>query len=421
MDGNGKRNRNRGIRKRCGCPPKKWTKCAHPWHFNFKWKGEHFRLSLDKEAGRPLEGKGEAVAEADRIRTLIREGKFRAEVQPDTVPETVLTFRVFAQKWKEARGVQLVRPRDNDYRLKKIEAFVLPDTNPPLALGDKGVREITTGDIEAFRDARKAEGLSPVTVNHDLKLLRKMFNWGIRRGYVERTPFKIGTESAISLDQETPRAWRFADEDDERSLLNACEPHLRGVVVALLDTACRVGEVLSLQWKNVNLDRRELMIEAAKAKTRTARIVPISTRLLGTLQLRQHSPGGDRFPPDAYVFGNEVGERIKSIREAWERTREAAGFPGLQLRDLRHEAGSRFDDAGVPINYVSKILGHTNLTTTSRYLNIHRRGLQAAMQTLERHQEEKDRVAQALHTSADSTPANVPQSDEAPASKQLPS
>ena len=38
----------------------------------------------------------------------------------------------------------------------------------------------------------------------------------------------------------------------------------------------------------------------------------------------------------------------------------------MQVRDLRHEAGSRFDEAGVPTNYVSKILGHTNLTTTSR-------------------------------------------------------
>ena len=37
--------------------------------------------------------------------------------------------------------------------------------------------------------------------------------------------------------------------------------------------------------------------------------------------------------------------------------------------DLRHEAGSRFDEAGVPISYTSKILGHTNLNTTSRYLN----------------------------------------------------
>jgi hypothetical protein len=69
------------------------------------------------------------------------------------------------------------------------------------------------------------------------------------------------------------------------------------------------------------------------------------------------------------------------------------GLVGLQLRDLRHEAGSRFDEAGVPISYTSKILGHSN--TTSRYLNIHRRGLQDAMQKLETH---SPAVAHALHT-----------------------
>jgi hypothetical protein len=74
---------------------------------------------------------------------------------------------------------------------------------------------------------------------------------------------------------------------------------------------------------------------------------------------------------------------------------------GLQLRDLRHEAGSRFDEAGVPISYTSRILGHTNLNTTSRYLNIHRRGLQDAMQKLEQH---RPAVAHPLHTAAESSP-----------------
>jgi integrase len=148
------------------------------------------------------------------------------------------------------------------------------------------------------------------------------------------------------------------------------------------------------------------------------------------LERRRLDAVGEEFGPDAYVFGNAVGEPVASVREEWHVARAAAGFPGLQLRDLRHEAGSRFDEAGVPINYVSKILGHTNLTTTSRYLNIHRRGLQVAMQTLERHREEqkqererqeKDRVAQPLHTGAESALADVPSLDEAPASKQLPS
>ena len=96
------------------------------------------------------------------------------------------------------------------------------------------------------------------------------------------------------------------------------------------------------------------------------------------------------------------------MRTAWENACERAGLSGVQLRDLRHEAGSRFEEAGVPVTFVSKILGHTNLTTTSRYLNIHRRGLHAAMQKLEQH---RPAVAQPLHKAEKDAQADVPASD----------
>ena len=199
---------------------------------------------------------------------------------------------------------------------------------------------------------------------------------------------------AIPLDREIPRARRFESDEDERRLLDAAKPHLMAIIVALLDTACRVGEILSTQWRDVNLERRELTIQAAKAKTRTGRIVPISFRLLAVLEMRRTDPAGQPFPPEAYVFGNAVGGRVKSVQDAWRRARAKAGLGNLQLRDLRHEAGSRFDEAGMPTNYVSKILGHTNLTTTSRYLNIQRRGLHRAMQQFEA---SRENLAQKLH------------------------
>ncbi len=99
--------------------------------------------------------------------------------------------------------------------------------------------------------------------------------------------------------------------------------------------------------------------------------------------MRQTGADGERLPPEAYVFGNDIGERVKSVRTAWENARINAGLGDVHLADLRHEAASRFDEAGVPVNFVSKILGHTNLTTTSRYLNIHRRGLHLAMEKFE--------------------------------------
>jgi integrase len=104
--------------------------------------------------------------------------------------------------------------------------------------------------------------------------------------------------------------------------------------------------------------------------------------------------------------------RVKSVRTAWENATDAASLPGLQLRDLRHEAGSRFDEAGVPISYTRKILGHTNLNTTSRYLNIHRRGLQDAMRKLEN---ARPAVAQPLHAEEKDAPANVRLTEQPPA------
>ncbi|PYR36786.1 MAG: hypothetical protein DMF90_08945 [Acidobacteria bacterium] len=247
----------------------------------------------------------------------------------------------------------------------------------------------------------------------------------------------MGTEPAIALDKEIPRDRRFQDDDDEQRLLDAADPHLRAVIVALLDTACRLGEVLSLQWKDVNLDRRELTVQAAKAKTRSSRIVPISTRLLAMLEMRKLDPAGQQFGPGAYVFGNELGERITSVRKPWEAAREKAGLEDLQLRDLRHEAGSRFDEAGVSTNYVSKILGHASLSTTTRYLNIQLRGLHLAMGKLEESQklaaEQRRRkaaedqpkgaepVAQTLHTADKSAPAHVPEVENCPSGKPLPS
>ena len=402
------RHQNRGVRKRCDCGRGKWAKCPHPWHLNFKWGETHYRLSLDKEVGRRIESKGEAIQEAERIRTLIRDSTFHAPTEPLLEPQA-LSFSMFADTWKKEKGVDLVGAKDNEYRLETIKSFVLPDTTPPQQFGDKQLRDITANDIEAFRRWRKTDNLSAVTINHDLKLLRKMFNWGIKKGVLERTPFSREGVAVINLERELPRAMRFQNDEDEQKLLEAANPHLRALITAMLDTACRPGELLSLQWKDVNVKRKEITIRAEKAKTRTGRIVPLSTRLLATLELRRLDPTGREFGPEDYVFGNEVGERVKSVRTAWDNAVEKAGLKGLQLRDLRHEAGSRFDEAGVPINYVSKMLGHTNLTTTSRYLNIQQRELHRAVEKLEAHQKA---VAQGLHTAEKGAQAGVPNSED---------
>ena len=363
---------NGGLRKICRCPRRVWARCNHSWHFNYRWKGQSYRVSLDRHVGHPVTSKTEAEEHAGDLRKAIRNGAFDPPNNPEapsesippnplTAEEVPVSFRAFADLWAAQRGYQLVRPRDNDYRLSTICAFVLPGTSPPLSFGEKLVSAITTGNIEAFRYAHKSSGLSPVTTNHDLKLLRKMFAWGVREGHLKATPFKVGTETAIGLDPETARDKRFESEDDETRVLQAATPHLRDVIIAMLDTCCRPGELLSLQWKDLNLERREMTIRRTNAKTRKARLVPISARLLAVLEMRRLSPSGEAFGPEAYVFGDEIGQRRKSVRADWENACETAGLKDFHLGDLRHETASRFEEADVPVSHISKLLGHDAL------------------------------------------------------------
>jgi len=126
----------------------------HSWYFNFAWQGQSYRLSLDRHTGEHVAGRGEAEALADTLRASIRAGTFVARQALDATtsePAAPLTFRAFADDWAKRRGYQLVRSRDNDYRLKRIHEFELPGSSPPTMFGNKPAAEITTGDIEAYR------------------------------------------------------------------------------------------------------------------------------------------------------------------------------------------------------------------------------------------------------------------------------
>ena len=127
---------------------------------------------------------------------------------------------------------------------------------------------------------------------------------------------------------------------------------LRPLVEAALETGCRRGELLGLQWYQVQLEpRAEIWLPASKTKTGKARRVPISTRLKSilemrrdalraTLELKEH----EQLTGTLYVFGNEIGQLIGSIKTAWRLACERAKITDLHFHDLRREAavdGSR--------------------------------------------------------------------------------
>ena len=138
----------------------------------------------------------------------------------------------------------------------------------------------------------------------------------------------------------------------------------------MLETGCRPGELLTLTWRQVRWVENVLCFWDDVTKTAISRTIPISQRLRAELEMRRTDPKGQPFPPSAYVLGNAVGERVKCVQKAWTKTCKRAGIEGLQLRDLRREFASQLQEApGVSPHEVATWLGHSNISTTSRYLS----------------------------------------------------
>lgn len=117
--------------------------------------------------------------------------------------------------------------------------------------------------------------------------------------------------------------------------------------------------------------------------TPAARTVPLTARLKAVLAMRKTAPDGEDQCPDAYVFGNEVGEQSKSINTAWRLACKRAKISDLHFHDLRRECGSRWHEAGVPLVQIQAWLGHSNIVQTSTYLAVSLAGTDEALRLVE--------------------------------------
>ena len=146
-------------------------------------------------------------------------------------------------------------------------------------------------------------------------------------------------------------------------------PYLRDLIVAALETGCRSGELQSPTWSQIRWTDNILLLPANKTKTNQPRAIPMTSRLRAMLETRKHDLTGREYPPNAFVFGNEVGAQVKSIKGGWKSACLRAGIEGLTFHDLRREFASRLlETPGVADHDVRDWLGHANITTTSRYL-----------------------------------------------------
>jgi integrase len=137
--------------------------------------------------------------------------------------------------------------------------------------------------------------------------------------------------------------------------------------------------LLRLQWKDVDLRRGQIRVEARHTKTLNERTVPMSSRFRVVLIGLRDAAGG-KPDPEARVFG--ISDNVK---RSFQSARREAGLPGVQFRDLRPTFAQRMKQGGLSDVEIQKLLGHTTFTVTYRnYLTADERTLETAAGILDR-------------------------------------
>jgi len=224
---------------------------------------------------------------------------------------------------------------------------------------DTELSKIAPSTIQRFMAWRQKEGNSKSTVNRYLALLKKMLNLAIEEGYLEQNPV---TKIKFYSEKDNLKE-RILSEEEEKRLIEASTPHLKSIITIALHTGMRLGEILNLEWDQI--DFKELSILVEKTKSGRSRTIPINPLLLKELLKLRRENG-----QSPYVFPNpDTGKPITTVKTSFTGACKRAGIEGLRFHDLRHTFGSRLVQRGADIETVRSLLGHSSITITQRYVH----------------------------------------------------
>lgn len=274
-----------------------------------------------------------------------------------------VSFSTFADEYLEDYAKPTKKSWKTDkVRLKKLKKY----------FKETDLRQITPMEIERFRSLLLVKGQQKSTTNRSLALLKRMFNLAIEEGYAEVNPArKVKMFSEADNLKE-----RILTEGEERLLLVSCCEHMKDIVTFALNTGMRLGEILNLKWANVDMKSGTIKVEFTKSgKTR---IVPVNQTLREMLA-RPRKRG------EVYVFTNpDSKDRFRETKRSFKTGCRRAGIEGLRFHDLRHTFASRLVQNHVDVGTVRKLLGHSTLLITQRYIHSDETTLRSAVGSLVR-------------------------------------
>jgi integrase len=339
--------------------------------------------------GKVFEVRHPSNAEGKRLYEVVGprldEAKARArEVYGETTPRVTSVGRTLDEVIEEWRKLRDVRPASASTYDTLVRLYVTPK------LGRRKVRDLDEAAILHWLrglKGQRGQELSDSTRRLLLSTLDAIFQRAIRMGAASVNPVR-SLDKRDRPKQGPPRR-RILSADEEARLLAYCArtPWLRPVVSVAIGEALRLGELLGLDWQDVDFVAGKLHVRRAvdrrgnigpckgqsredfeRGKGASIELTPVARAAL--LELRLQAAEGP-------VFLSERGERRGSgdVQRAFRKARERAALPVTEegkvvFHSLRHTGVSRLaNHPAIPLVHVRDFARHTNLATTEGYVH----------------------------------------------------
>ena len=237
---------------------------------------------------------------------------------------------------------------------------------------------ITTQSCDGLVRHLREKGLKPRTINNYLNILSQVLTFAHERKWIRHRP-KITREP-----EEGAERRHFSPE--EMDAIHDALPHRYGMLFRFLcDTGLRMGEALSLTWKDIEIEESQMSVRKRKHPQSPVAVLPLSPRALRVLI-------GTRFWEDAdlrYDHGPFTQMTYAQCRHAWDLMRKALNVDpddtGFVWHGCRHTFCSRLVQRGVNLAVVKELARHKDIKTTLMYAHLDPSNLRDAILCLDDH------------------------------------
>ena len=250
------------------------------------------------------------------------------------------------------------------------------------SLAGKVMQEPYPNDIRLHIQRRINEGVGPATINRELALLSAAINF-----YNKEQMGNLPNPTVGRKRKEPENRTRWITYNEAKELIISARvarnaSHLADFIILALHTGCRSGEMLGLQWKDIDFNNQLIHLKADQTKTDKRRGVPLNDHALKSLLARKkfHSK---HCPESSWVFCNRNGNKIASVKKSFKTACVRADIDDFKIHDMRHTCAAWLVTSGVPMPEVRDLLGHSSITMTEKYAHLAPENVRRAVNTLD--------------------------------------